>query len=1141
MGNSRQGIAHDTLWYKDAVIYQLHVRSFCDSNADGIGDFPGLTSKLDYLQDLGVTALWVMPFYPSPLKDDGYDIADYYAINPIYGTLDDFKAFLDEAHRRGLRVITELVINHTSDQCAWFQKSRRAMQRQAQQRAAGLQPAEAATAIAREMSRSGDTELRRLQTGGTLGAPAHADDLYRDFYVWSDDPSRYKEVRIIFKDFEPSNWSWDPIAQAYFWHRFYSHQPDLNFDNARVHEEILRVIDYWCDMGVDGFRLDAIPYLYEREGTSGESLPETHAFIRKLRAHVDEKYGDRVFLAEANQWPEEMVNYFGQGKGDECHMAFHFPVMPRLFMSVRMEDRVPLVDIIEQTPALPETAQWAIFLRNHDELTLEMVTDEERDYMYRVYAHELRARINLGIRRRLAPLLGNDRKRIELLNMLLLSLPGTPVIYYGDEIGMGDNIYLGDRNGVHTPMHWSSDKNAGFSRASPQALQLPIINDPEYHYEAVNVETQQRNTNSLLWWTKRIVAQRKRWKAFGRGTLEFLHPTNRKVLAFVRRFGGEVLLVVANLSRYPQPVELDLAQFAGLRPRELFGRTKFPVIGNTPYLLTLSPHTAFWFSLEHKPNGDAPVLDVPTLRVEKDWRDAVTGPARGQLEAALPQFLAHQRWFAGRGREIDSVELREVAGGASSSSPHLCLVRVNYVGAEPEDYFIPIAFASGSEADPLRRTTHVIARTGDGVLYDAAGSEPVAAALLSSLHEQTSLRTRTGRFTFATRADAALPHPPDSLAVTAHADLNNTSFVVNRRAFVKLFRRLEPGVNPELEMTQLLTERGFAHIPQLLGTVNFTDGEHYSVGMVTQFIPDAVSAWKATLDALSRFFDRVRAVPPERTAPELNGSWLKLARAELATEHGTLLGAYAEHARLLGQRTGEMHVALGSEFEDKDFAPEPFTPFYQRSLYQSMRNRTVEVLDALKQQATALPDQKRALALRLVSLQSAILVRLRQASDTPMDAQRIRIHGDYHLAQVLYTGKDFVIVDFEGDWSRPLSERRIKRSPLRDVASLLRSFHYAAHIGLAHEQQRGLFNDAQAASAEPWLKFWTRAVSATFLRGYLEAVANTTLLPKNDAHIEVLLNAFVIDRAFIELGRELSLNPDHAHIPLRALLEAMNG
>src|SRR2546423_568362 len=520
-------VAREPLWYKDAIIYEAHVRSFLDSNGDGIGDFAGLTEKLDYLRDLGVTAVWLLPFYPSPLKDDGYDIADYYSVNPIYGTLADFKNFLHEAHERDLRVITELVVNHTSDQHPWVQRSRRAK-------------------------------------------PGTA---WRDFYVWSDTPDKYRDARIIFRDFEPSNWTWDSVAKAYFWHRFYSHQPDLNYDNPQVAREIMRVLDFWLDLGVDGLWFDVVLYLYERENTSCENLSETHDYLKTLRRHVDEKYGDRMLLAEANQWPEDAVSYFGSGSGDECHMAFHFPLMPRLFMAIRMEDRVPIIDIIEQTPSIPETSQWALFLRNHDELTLEMVTDEERDYMYRVYANDVKARINLGIRRRLAPLLGNDRKKIELLNLLLFSLPGTPVLYYGDEIGMGENIFLGDRNGVRTPMQWSSDKNAGFSRATPHALYLPVILDPEYHYETVNIEAQQRNPHSLLWWMKRAIHLRKRWRAFGQGTIEFLHPDNRKILAFVRSFDKEKILVVANLSRFPPPTQVNRAQFKEAGPADLLGRT----------------------------------------------------------------------------------------------------------------------------------------------------------------------------------------------------------------------------------------------------------------------------------------------------------------------------------------------------------------------------------------------------------------------------------------------------------------------------------------------------------------------------------------------------------------------------------------
>src|SRR4051812_33667725 len=684
----------DRFWYKNAIIYEVHVRAFADSNADGIGDFRGLTQRLDYLHDLGVTAIWLLPFYPSPLKDDGYDIADYYSINPLYGSLKDFKQFLNEAHHRGLRVITELVVNHTSDQHPWFQQSRRA--------------------------RKGSA--------------------WRDFYVWTDNPEKYREARIIFRDFEPSNWSWDPIAHSYYWHRFYAHQPDLNYDNPQVHKEIGRALDFWLDLGVDGLRLDAVPYLYEREGTSCENLKETHQYLKHLRRHVDEKYGDRMLLAEANQWPEDAVSYFGEGKGDECHMAFHFPLMPRIFMAVRMEDRVPIVDILEQTPTIPETSQWALFLRNHDELTLEMVTDEERDYMYRVYANDAKARINLGIRRRLAPLLENNRRKIELLHLLLLSYPGTPVLYYGDEIGMGDNVFLGDRNGVRTPMQWSSDKNAGFSRASPQALYLPIILDPEYHYEAVNIEAQQGNPNSLWWWMKRVLTLRQRHHALGRGTIEFLRPENRKILAFTRTFADEVILVVANLSRFPQPVQLDLSEFDQRKLIELFGRTEFPPIGEAPYALTLSPHAAFWFVLE---KGEAPVAAEPDSRLRsivtlgRDWTDALQSRHHGALDRCLAAFLLEQPWF-NSARRLKGLQVRDhVRVPAGSATVILALVLVEFNEGDPEEYLVPLAFAGGEEAEALLKSAPQLVLTrlriesigAEGILYDACAHAQFAKSL----------------------------------------------------------------------------------------------------------------------------------------------------------------------------------------------------------------------------------------------------------------------------------------------------------------------------------------------------------------------------------------------------------------------------
>ncbi|MDQ1360876.1 MAG: maltose alpha-D-glucosyltransferase / alpha-amylase, partial [Acidimicrobiaceae bacterium] len=624
-------------WYKDAVIYELHVRSFRDSDGDGVGDFLGLIEKLDYLQELGVTALWLLPFYPSPLRDDGYDISDYRQVHPSYGTLRDFRTFLREAHRRGLRVITELVLNHTSDEHPWFRRAQR----------------------------------------------ARAGTSYRDFYVWSDTPERFQEARVIFKDFETSNWTFDPVTHAYYWHRFYSHQPNLNYDNPAVRQAMFDVVDFWLEMGVDGLRLDAVPYIFAREGTTCENLPETFDFLRDLRTHVDKRFEDRMLLAEANQWPEDAVAYMGDG--DICQMAFHFPLMPRMFMAARQEDRFPIVDILTETPETPPDCQWALFLRNHDELTLEMVTDEERDYMYRVYAQDSQARVNVGIRRRLAPLLGNDRTMIEMMNGLLFSLPGTPILYYGDEIGMGDNIYLGDRNAVRTPMQWDSDRNAGFSRANPQQLYLPVIIDPEYHFEALNVEANHNNPNSLFWWTKRMIALRKRSGVMGRGDVEFLFPDNPKVLAFVRRLGDERVLVVANLSRHAQYVELGLGDYEGMVPTEVLGGTRFPPVGRLPYLLTLGPYGFVWLSLEHDSSDATATSGLPVaLPVTGPWESVFSGRDRAGLERVLRTWLRSRRWYAGKERHISSVRITATIPLPERTT--MTFLTVSYAEGEPDTY-----------------------------------------------------------------------------------------------------------------------------------------------------------------------------------------------------------------------------------------------------------------------------------------------------------------------------------------------------------------------------------------------------------------------------------------------------------------------
>jgi maltose alpha-D-glucosyltransferase/alpha-amylase len=996
-----EGLAPEPFWYKSGVIYEVHVRSFHDGNGDGWGDFAGLTAKLDYLKDLGVTAVWLLPFYPSPLKDDGYDIADYCDVHPRYGTLKDFKVFLRAAHGRGLRVITELVLNHTSDQHEWFQRARRAV-------------------------------------------PGSA---WRNFYTWSDTIQKYKEARVIFKDVETSNWTWDPVARANYWHRFFSHQPDLNYESAEVQEEIIKVVDFWLGLGVDGLRLDAVPYLHEQEGTNCENLPETHVFLKKLRAHVDEHYADRMLLGEANQWPEDAVAYFGQGRGDECHMAFHFPLMPRLFMAVRMEDRTPIVDILEQTPPIPETCQWALFLRNHDELTLEMVTDEERDYMYRMYAHVHQARLNLGIRRRLAPLLGNDRKRIELLNGLLLSLPGTPVLYYGDEIGMGDNIYLGDRNGVRTPMQWSADRNAGFSLANPQQLYLPITLDPEYHYEAVNVDAQIQNPHSLLWWMRRVLALRKSWRALGDGRVEFLAPQNRKILAYVLRHEEETLLVVANLSRFPQPVELDLSAFKGRTPVELFGRTPFPGIGTLPYLLTVGPHGFYWFSLEARgpsvvrSNRDASAARAE-LNVAQHWEECLTERSRPALEKALMMYFSAATWFAAPAKGIKTVTLQEaVAVPLGTERAFLTLWQVDYVGADAEWYLVPLAFAEGRKAERLRREEghRVVAAVNSaqpsrrGVLYDALGLQEFDVALLELIARRRRLKGSGGNVV-SWRGPLLRALPRRAAAGMKSASLQtvqrHTSVRYGERFVLKLFRRVHWGVNPELELGRFLTERSFSHAAPLAGALEYhrADGERLGVAAVHGWVAKAETGWEYTLRALDRYYERVLSLEGERRKySPICKPLMQLVRREFPSEVPELVGTYLESARLLGVRTAELHVALSGETGDAGFAPEPFTPYYQRSLYQSMRNSAKRSLQRLRDGLAGLPSAARTAGSRVLERESEVLKRLHSVLGLRVSAVRIRCHGDYGLGQVLHTGKDFVIVDLEGHPGQAVSERRIKR------------------------------------------------------------------------------------------------------------------
>ena len=1064
----------DSQWYRDAIIYELHIRAFADSNGDGIGDFPGLISKLDYLQDLGVTAIWLLPFYPSPGRDDGYDIADYTTVNPTYGKLADVRRLVKEAHARGLRVITELVANHTSDQHPWFQRARRAKK----------------------------------------GSAA------RDFYVWSDTSDRYQEARIIFKDFETSNWSWDPVAGQYYWHRFYSHQPDLNFENPQVRKAILKALDFWMEMGVDGLRLDAVPYLFEREGTNCENLPETHAVLREIRAHMDANYQDRMLLAEANQWPEDAVAYFGSG--DECHMNFHFPLMPRLFMSIQMEDRFPVVDILAQTPAIPEGTQWALFLRNHDELTLEMVTDEERDYMYRVYTQDPTARINLGIRRRLAPLLSNNRRRIELMNGLLFSLPGTPVVYYGDEIGMGDNIYLGDRNGVRTPMQWSADRNAGFSRANRQKLFLPVIVDPEYHYESVNVETQAANPHSLLSWMRRMIELRKRHPAFGRGTLEFLHPENRKVLAYLRRLGEELILVVANLSRYVQFTELDLSAFREMIPVELFGMTDFPPIGDLPYFLTLGPHAFYWFRLQPQRvalevPGGLPA-DLPELVAVGGWEELFSEAALPRFEEILPSWLRQRRWYAGKSRRLRSVRVTDcVRVPFDSTSAMVLTVLTEYGEGDPATYVVPVAFAGAEVGEELvsRRPDAVLCRVSGGVLYDALIEPAFPTGMLDAIANRRRFKGARGTITGTpTRILAVLNSRGGDLeAALSTAEQSNNSVVFGERMIMKLFRRLDEGENPDLEVGRFLTERaGFSNVAPVAGSLEYRAPGRApgTLGMLQGYVPNQGDAWAHTQHQLDAH----------------------LGRSDLGA--GEIPGTHLDQAALLGRRTAELHLALASDPDDPAFAPAPSTMLDQRSAYQAARTQAGNVFQLLRGLADRLPPATRPDAKLLLDLEGEVQARLRALLQRPITACRIRVHGDYHLGQVLWTGSDFVVVDFEGEPARSLAERRLKRWPQKDVAGMLRSYAYAAATAVRNRRDHPDPRLLEAAARR-----WQEAIATAFLGAYSQAAGAASFIPPGEAERRILLEHFLFEKAIYEIRYELNSRPDWVGIPIRGILDLM--
>jgi maltose alpha-D-glucosyltransferase/alpha-amylase len=1072
----------DELWYKDAIIYQLHVKAFADSNNDGIGDFAGLTEKLGYLQELGVTTLWLLPFYPSPGRDDGYDIADYGDINPDFGNMKDFRRFIVEAKRRGLKVITELVINHTSDQHDWFKRARRS------------DPKSSA----------------------------------RNWYVWSDTDQKYQGTRIIFTDTEKSNWTWDPEAGQFYWHRFFSHQPDLNFDNPRVVSAIIQVMKRWLDAGVDGFRLDAIPYLCERDGTNNENLPETHAIIKKLRAELDAYSRGKVLLAEANQWPEDVQEYFG--RGDECQMAYHFPLMPRIYMAIAQEDRFPITDILRQTPDIPNSCQWALFLRNHDELTLEMVTDVERDYLWSTYANDPRARINVGIRRRLAPLMDNDRRKIELMNSMLLSFPGTPIIYYGDEIGMGDNIYLGDRNGVRTPMQWTPDRNGGFSRADPARLYAPTIMDPVYGYESVNVEAQSRSLSSLLSATKRLISVRKSTLAFGRGTMTFIRPINRSVLAYVRQYGDEVILCVANLSRSAQATELDLSAWKERIPLEMLGRTCFPAIGELPYMITLAPYGFYWFQLQEpdksQPAKPSAVPEFETLVVPLGATWVSLARTRGVFERdVLPGHLARTRWYPERTPKAIQPTLTSAIPfcDIGDNRPWLAFFKTSQRDVH---YVLPMQI-EWVRFDRERYNPHALAavRQGarEGTLLDVASNEIFIALLLRNLRESLVVEEGELRLKFTPTSkfsDKPVRQPGRIRAV--ETEQSNSTALVDSDYVVKLYRKLEPGINPEIEMGRFLTEvAGFANTPALLGSVELLEGNQTSaIAIVHAFVENQGDGWTVTSAYLDRFVDEQRLL----AASEHPG----------ASEEQV---PYLRYMAQTGRRAAEMHLALASSEAVVDFAPEPTRPEDVGRWIAETMLRADRVFDTLKQRRDAFREPDRQLIDQVLGLRPSLRDRLGELVPSDIDNLNIRHHGDFHLGQMLIVKDDIFIIDFEGEPRRPHSERRRKAPAARDVAGLIRSIDYSATA--AFERALKISPDEQGKLAAA-LAEWRDRATAAFLGAYRETMTHPHLWPADPQAAERMLNFFLIEKAFYEIEYELAHRPDWLRVPLTGILRILS-
>ncbi len=1095
------------MWFKDLIIYTLPVRSYYDSNADGIGDIKGLVQRLDYLEDLGVNALSLLPFYVSPLKDDGYDVADFCAINPDIGTLDDFKLLLEEAHKRQIKIFLELILNHTSKEHAWFKRARKA----------------------------------------APGSPE------RDFYIWSDTPDKFQETRILFGDYEASNWTWDTEAKAYYFHRFFDNQPDLNYDNRLVQDEMQRVVDFWFGLGVDGMRMTSAAFLYKREGTNCENLPENHEFLRKVRRYVDKHYPGKLLIGEANMWPEDAASYFGNN--DEVSINYHFPLMPRLYMALQSENNFPIIDIIEQTPPIPDACTWALFLRNHDDLTLQMVTEEERDYLYKVFAQDYGARLNLGIRRRLAPLLGNDRRKIELMNILLFSLPGVPVLYYGDEIGMGDNIYLGDRKGIRTPMQWNADRNAGFSDANPQRLFLPVIRDPQYRYESVNVETQSSNPNSLLWWMKNILAMRKRLKVFGHGSLKFVEVSNSKIIAFTREHENETVLVVVNLSKYSQACSLHVADFAGIEPVEIISQNKFPSIEAEPYVLTMSPYGYYWFSLEKTETAsDSAHYQIPSLEIDEPLEVLMDNFSfRNRLEKrVLPAYMKTCRWFGGKAKSIVNVSINQYPSvRMGTDKAFLGIIQLRYTDGLPEEYQLPMCFISGAELVEYqaKQANAIICKLEDksGKTYgliDAIYHEAFRKRLFDAMYHQeqsveqdTTIDYLRGNMLREWKGDAE-----NVKAEVLKAEQSNTSVIYDGNFFFKIYRKLDDDVNPDLELVRFLSDKSdFKNAPRFGGGISLKDNQErkYKIlGLLQNRIPNQGEAWTATLDALTRYYEKVLIKTGKESAPPPLVEKEYMHFSDFPEQMQILIGSVMyERTVLLAKRTAEMHIALASDHEDPDFRPEPFNPHYQRSIYSGQRKLINDKIGALAKRAETLPEHIKHEALAIVALEPRIDQLFAEIFAEPIKAVKTRVHGDYHLGQVLFDGKDFFIIDFEGEPAYSIGERRLKKTPFKDVAGMVRSFHYAAFGQLVLNQN---YRKEDIPRLEEWAGQWFYYIRKAFLTTYYEHTKGCSFIPEDTKHRDLLLRNYTLEKAIYEVGYEMNSRPEWLRIPIRGVLDSVN-